>query len=610
MSASPDPDFEGLVQDMRDRRGFDFTGYKRSSLERRIRKRMGDVGIDSFAEYRDYLEVHVDEFGILFDTILINVTKFFRDVDTWRYLQREVVSSLVEERADGGEIRVWSAGCSSGEEAYSLAIVFCEVLGEDGFRDRVKIYATDVDEGALHAARLGIYTPKKLDGVNDEWRGRYFEPSGNDFQFRTDLRRRVIFGRHDITQDAPISRLDLLACRNTLMYFNAEAQGHILSRFHFALREGGYLFLGKAEMLLSDGDRFVALSMPHRLFVRAPGPTYLPRDTVPLPHAHPIGDLAKGRQLREMVLEGGPTAQIAIDLDGNLVMANNQARAMFAIHSRDIGRPLRDHEVSYRPIELRSLVEQALSERRPVRANGIERRFNADEAQYLDVQVSPVIGDDGMLIGTGITFTDVSAFIGLQREVRRVHGELETANEELQSTNEELETTNEELQSSNEELETTNEELQSTNEELETTNEELQSSNEELETMNEELRVRTAELDETNSFLGGVLTGLHVAVVVLDSRLDVRAWNPAAADLWGRSFNEVEGRPFFGLDLLAPISQLRDPVRACLDGSSDRTITEMAATDRRGHAVRCRVTVSPLGGREVGVVLLMDVLDR
>ncbi|CAM5661081.1 hypothetical protein SALBM135S_04057 [Streptomyces alboniger] len=526
---------EELLVFIREARGFDFTGYKRSTLGRRINKRMSDVGIDAYADYQDLLETSADEFSALFNTILINVTSFFRDPDAWSFLQREVVPDLLAELAPDQEIRVWSAGCSSGEEAYSLAIMFAEALGIEECLSRVKIYATDVDEEALREARSGLYPTKALESLSAELRDKYFEPNGAQLSFRPDLRRRVIFGRHDITRDAPISRLDLLICRNTLMYFNVEAQTQIVDRFHFALRQGGYLFLGKAEMLLNDTERFEVADMRQRVFRRRSGEAGLPYQPAPLKVRPSMGaelhSVARTRQLRDLVLDAGTTPWLAIDGDGTVAVINSQARVQFGLTAGDVGRPFQDLEISYRPVELRSLIDQANHERRTLRVNSVERRAG-EETQYLDILIQPLTGANGLHVATTISFTDVTVATQLKAEVKRVREDLETAYEELQSTNEELETTNEELQSSIEELETTNEELQSTNEELETTNEELQSGNEELETMNDEMRIRTEELDEARAFLEAVLTSIAAGVVVLDNRLRVKSWNRGAVDLW------------------------------------------------------------------------------
>jgi two-component system CheB/CheR fusion protein len=607
-----DPGLEDLLAFIRDSRGFDFTGYKRSSLARRIVKRMNEAGTTGYQDYRDRLESNTEEFGYLFNTVLINVTSFFRDIEAWSYLQREIMPALISDVDAAEEIRVWSAGCAGGEEAYSLAIAFAEALGVEECAKRVKIYGTDVDEEALRDARAGLYPAKALEPVPVELRDKYFEQNGSQFAFRPDLRRRVIFGRHDITRDAPISRLDLLLCRNTLMYFNAETQSHVVDRFHFALRENACLFLGKAEMLLSDADRFEVLSMRQRVFRRRPGTADARYPSAPIRIDIGAGadmrEMSRKRQLRDLALETAPFAVLGIDAEGMIVLLNNQMRTLFGLMSRDLGRAFRDLEISYRPIELRSLIEQAYAEHRVVRVSGVERTVGADEVQYLDLHIQPLWGTDGMAAGAMVLFTDTTFTTRLQMEVKRSREELDTAYEELQSTNEELETTNEELQSSIEELETTNEELQSTNEELETTNEELQSGNEELETMNEEMRVRTTELDEARSFLEGVLSSVAAGVVVLDSGLLVRSWSKGAEELWGLRSHEVRNQGFFNLDFGLPTAQLRDVVQQCLGSARQTGPVQVGAINRIGRTITCLVTCSPLDGKGDGdgVVLLME----
>jgi two-component system, chemotaxis family, CheB/CheR fusion protein len=607
-----DSALEALLIFIRDSRGFDFTGYKRSSLVRRIRKRVHEAGASDYVDYRDRLESNAEEFGYLFNTILINVTGFFRDSEAWTYLRRDVIPELIADAAPEEEIRVWSAGCASGEEAYSLAMMFAETMGVDECVKRVKIYGTDVDDEALRDARAGVYGQKSLESLPPELREKYFEQTGSQFAFRTDLRRRVIFGRHDITRDAPISRLDMLVCRNTLMYFNVETQAQVIDRFHFALREGGYLFLGKAEMLLSDSERFEVVSMRQRLFRRRPGlagPRYqtapVRLDLIGTPELRQVN---RKRQLRDLALETAPLGVLAVDTDGTVALINAEMRRLFGLGARDVGRPFYELEVSYRPVELRSLIERAYAEHRVVRVAAVERRLAPDETQYLDIQVQPLWANDGLSSGVMLTFADSSAVTRLQIAAKRSREDLDTAHEELQSTTEELETTNEELQSSIEELETTNEELQSTNEELETTNEELQSGNEELETMNEEMRIRTAELDEARTYLEGVLSSVAAGVVVLDSELMVRSWNKGAEELWGLRAEEVRMRPFFGLVFGLPTGEIRGIVQQCLDSGKRTGPTQLVAVNRIGRTITCTVTCSPLksDGEGEGAVLLME----
>ncbi|MGW6023620.1 CheR family methyltransferase [Streptomyces sp. NPDC055099] len=610
-SETVDQSLEDLLSFIRDARGFDFTGYKRSTLGRRIRKRMSDVGVQSYEDYRDLLETDTVEFRALFNTILINVTSVFRDPDAWDLVQREVLPQLLTDAEPEGEIRVWSAGCSSGEEAYSLAIMFAEALGVEESLNRVKIYATDVDEEALREARAGRYPAKNLEALSAELRDKYFERHDTHYVFRPDLRRRVIFGRHDITRDAPISRLDLLVCRNTLMYFNVEAQTQIIDRFHFALREGGYLFLGKAEMLLSDSDRFEAINIRQRVFRRQPGNTIPPYPSVPLKMRPSVGTeaqaLTRNRHLRDLILDASQGASVALDQDGLVVMINNEARAQFGLSVHDVGRPFQDLEISYRPTELRSLIDQSNYERRPLRVNAAERRVG-NEVQYFDIVVQPISSSHGVPVATNVMFTDVTVATQLKAEVKRVREDLETAYEELQSTNEELETTNEELQSSIEELETTNEELQSTNEELETTNEELQSGNEELETMNDELRLRSTDLDEARAFLEGVVSSIAAGVVVLSADMRTRSWNRGAVELWGLRADEVLGKNFFALDFGLPTDKLRELIPECVASGTRSGPVVIPAVNRIGRHIDCSVICSPFDAHSGGVVLLMEDL--
>jgi two-component system CheB/CheR fusion protein len=574
-----DAGLEELLEFLRDARGFDFTGYKRSTLGRRIRKRMTDAGMDGFAEYRDLLETDADEFRTLFNTILINVTSVFRDPEAWDLLRREVVPQVIAEAAPEDEIRVWSAGCSSGEEAFSLATVFAEALGIEEFQRRVKIYATDVDEEALREARSGLYTSKALELLPPDLRESYFEPSGARYLFRADLRRRVIFGRHDITRDAPISRLDLLVCRNTLMYFNVEAQAQIIDRFHFALREGGFLFLGKAEMLLNDGERFESISIRQRVFRRRPGTTGLPHSAaaVKVRAATNLEAKTATRHLHDLILDAYPSAAIALNAEGTVVLVNNQARFRFGLTTSDLGRPFQDLEISYRPTELRSLIDQATHERRVLRVNGAERHM-ADEVQYFDILIQPIPGGPGVPVATCVTFTDVTLATRLKAEVRRVREDLETAYEELQSTNEELETTNEELQS----------------------------GHEELETMNDEMRIRTTHLDEARAFLEGVVGSIAAGVVVLSADLQVKSWNRGAVELWGLRAEEVLDGHFFALDFGLPTSRLREVIQQCIKSGRREGPVSIPSVNRIGRSIDCAVTCSPFDGHKGGVVLLME----
>ncbi len=610
MTSQGDNDFEHLLEYLRRSRGFDFTGYKRTSLIRRINKRMRAVGAAGYGEYVDYLEVHPDEFARLFDAILINVTAFFRDPSAWEAIANHVVPRILGNKRSGDPIRIWSAGCASGEEAYTLAMIFAEALGVDPFRDRVKIYATDVDEDALARARHAAYGPREVANVPPDLLTRYFEEVNGRHVFHKDLRRSVIFGRHDLIQDAPISRIDLLSCRNTLMYLNTETQARILERFHFALHERGFLFVGKAETLLTYNNTFIPVDLKRRIFTKAARGNLRDRLLVMARtgSAEAANHLGGHVRIRERAFDTSPVAQIVVDFGGALTLANDRARALFSIAPTDLGRPLQDLQISYRPAELRSCIDRAYTDRRDIVLKDVEWSTGMADASYFDVHIVPLMDAGGSLLGTSVTFLDTTATRRIADEHERSTRELETAYEELGTTNEELETTNEELQSTVEELETTSEELQSTNEELETMNEELQATNEELETVNDELRQRSDEVKRANTFLESILGSLRGGVVVVDPDYLILVWNQKAENLWGLRSGEVRGRNLLSLDIGLPVTRLKPCLRTCLSGVVPYQDITLDAINRRGKAITCRVTCTPMrdGNSINGVILLMD----
>ena len=607
---APEP-LEVLIGHLKRVRGTDFASYKPASLRRRIDKRLSEVGVDDLQAYVDYLEVHPDEFNLLFDTILINVTSFFRDPEAWTYMAEKILPTIAPTAAQGDELRLWSIGCASGEEAYTLAMLLCEELGEDAFKQSVKLFATDLDDDALDRARQGRYDERAIEPVPTELRDRYFEHSPNGWLFRGDLRRNLIFGRHDLTRDAPIRRVGLITCRNTLMYFDSEAQRTILARLHYALQDPGFIMLGRAESLFAHHDLFKVVSAEHRVFAKIPavnaraGLLRMARLGSEEVHAEVNALLA----LSELAMDAAPAALLLIDAEGALVSANVRARAMFGLTPADIGRPFRDLEVSYRPVELRSLIDQARQSGKAIKAPFAQRGRPDGSAQHLEIEVAP-LGDRGAR-AVCIVFADVTEHHEIQEDLLRSKHDLQTAYEELQSTNEELETTNEELQSSVEELETINEELQSTNEELETVNEELQSTNEELQTVNEELRVRTADLNRANALLEAILSSLESAVVVVDRDVLVVEWNAHAEDMWGVRSEEARDADLFTLDINLPVEELRAPIQAALMGTMSQPL-ELDTVNRKGQPLRCRIVVGPLstpGDQIVGAILAMTGID-
>lgn len=267
---SEELNFETLLNYLREKHHFDFTNYKPNSLMRRISYRMQQLSFKNFSEYNDYLEADSEEFVHLFNAIENNFTNFFRDINDWHYLSNQIIPQIIASKSSEEPIRAWSAGCSSGQETYTLAMVLAQVLGLEQFRQRVRIYGTDIDQEALNQARQGTYRSNEVTNVPDCLLNKYFERADDRYVFRRDLRRNIFFRRRNMIEDPPLSQIDLLVCRNTLIYFNLEAQTKVLVRFHFSLKHSGFLFLGKSEMA-PNPNLFTSVNLQHRIFAKVPG---------------------------------------------------------------------------------------------------------------------------------------------------------------------------------------------------------------------------------------------------------------------------------------------------------------------------------------------------
>jgi len=611
--ADPDPEFEALLGYIQESRGVDFRGYKRTSLRRRITLRMEALGAADFPTYRSRLEAQPSEFEDLLNTVLINVTSFFRDTEAWQVLKDRVVPAIVAAAQDDRAIRVWSVGCASGEEPYSIAMLFAEEMGLADFGRRVKIYATDLDEEALKIARLATYSPREVEGVPPDLLEKYFERTNNHYVFERELRKGVIFGRHNVVHDAPISRIDLLTCRNLLIYLEAETQSVVLPRLHYALNRDGYLFLGKAETQLARSALFRAVEMKHRIFAK-----------VPQEWRRPLGRFATGRlsrddvpppdlRLLESVVNEAGNALLVVDDAGAVALANAPARHLLGVSEIDVGRPFQDLPISYRPIELRGPIEEVFRQRIGARLEDQEYRLNQSEVLRLTIDLRPLFGPEGAVAAVLLVFTDQTRLHTLHRELEAAQENLEHSIEELQSANEELETTNEELQSTNEELETTNEELQSTNEELETLNEEARSSNEEMEAVNEELRVQAEQAAVYRIYLESALRAMNGGIVVLDKNHAIRSWNRWSENTWGVRAEEAVGTSFDTLEIGLPTEMLRESLAAVQAGREEQAERLLEGVDRRGRRILCRIRISTLmddDGNTHGLVLIFqDVTD-
>ncbi len=556
-----------ICQQLKLATGHEFRQYKEPTLYRRVARRMQVRSIKTIAEYADLLREDKDEAYQLFRELLISVTDFFRDPDAFASLE-SAVDAMLRDKQGGDTLRVWVAGCATGEEAYSLAILLADKTQSLNKPLRINIFATDIDENALAVARRATYPDSIAAQVPERYLSRYFRKVGNEYQVGEEIRETCIFSVQSLIKDPPFSRLDLLSCRNVLIYLKPELQERLIPIFHYALRPGAVLLLGPSESLTGHDALFEPVDKKWRLFRRKPEsdsgrprvplmgsegeaagnwgarqakPTPRNRDdVVAMAHAALVDKLCPAFAVvganRELVYSGGPIADY-------LRMQSGTATLEFVNLVREELR-----------MDFRSLWHRVTTDRRMVvrervkyQENGQTRHVRligqplgndrSGEPHYLiafhDLGEPPAVGEAGEAGAAGGPHG---------AETEALEAELRLTKEYLQTTTEELESSNEELQSANEELMSMNEELQSSNEELETSKEELQSTNEELETVNAELSIKLEELGRSNSDLSNLLASTDIATLFLDADARVRRFTPVAR----RIFNLIEtdvGRP-------------------------------------------------------------------
>jgi two-component system CheB/CheR fusion protein len=539
------PEVGAILDRIRTVSGIDFSHYKPATIRRRLARQIALTGHRDIAEYLAFLEREPTEFGHLITNFLIKVTQFFRDSELFRALGETIIPALIDEaRARGGrELRVWSAGCATGEEAYSLAILIAEALRDDPQPPNVRIFATDIDEAAISFARRGIYPRESIETIEPALVERYFTVTDHGWEVGKDIRAMTVFGQHDLGQRAPFPRIDLALCRNVLIYFSKDLQARTLQIFAFSLRNGGYLALGKAETTNPLAEFFAVVDPSLRIFRR-----YGERVTIPAPPAHKytVGTREVGRvrspfpafepavrdnrsTINEKLgafLTTSSIGVILVDRHYDIVSINASAREMLNIHGVAIGEDLVHLAPPSTSAQVRAMLDGALRNLEPT-AGGDELTVGpdgTDEPRFLALSCYPEIGERREVTGAVILAVDVTDVSRARREAEVVIAEqrreiealrrseaharerqrnLLDANKELASVNSGLRAQNdalvidaEEAEAATEEIETLNEEMQATNEELETLNEEFQATIEELNTTNDEHAARGRDLQE------------------------------------------------------------------------------------------------------------------
>ncbi len=553
---------------VRSQLGHDFSGYKPKTFLRRIQRRMLVLQLDTLQAYVEHLRQDPAEVSTLFRNLLINVTSFFRDADAFQMLADTVIPKLFEGRGADETVRVWSPGCSTGEEVYSIAMLMREHMDTLRAVPRVQIFATDIDERSLSIARAGRYPDALLDSVSPERRRRFFLEDGGTNVLSKEVRDLCIFSPQSVIRDPPFSRIDLVSCRNLLIYFGPDVQNQVIPIFHYALRPGGYLFLGMAENVSQFKELFRPMDAKHRIFVRREGPSSrlnLPsamgalRASPPSerPKGGALGMLALRQLAGDQVLERHAPAHVVINRDGDVVFYSARTGKYLEAPA---GAPSRQLVTLVRKglrLDLRPMLREVMQSGQAVVREGLTVETDEGHFQTVAITVEPVAeqrdGEPLFLVlfdDQGPLLEDAEAVLHqgdkADEESAHLERELRETRERLQALIEEYETALEELKSSNEELLSVNEELQSSNEELQASKEELQSVNEELQTVNGELTSKIEALDQANSDLHNLFEITQVATVFLDRDLVIRSFTPAMT----RIFNILPG------DLGRPITDL------------------------------------------------------
>ncbi len=558
-----------ILMQLRAGTGNDFSLYKKSTISRRIERRMAQHDIGDYDTYARYLKEHAAELQTLFKELLINVTSFFRDPEAFVTLKQDILAPLLADKPEGYVFRAWVAGCASGEEAYSLAILLREYLDEAWetrhHEFKVQIYATDLDEDAIALARAGHYPPNIAADVSPERLRRYFLKEDEGYRVKKEIREMVVFAVQNVIKDPPFTKLDLLCCRNLMIYLEPELQNRLLPTFHYALKPGGVLFLSPSESIGGHPDLFTALSRKWKLY-RAVHSIASTRSVMASSLSwsaegggKPAEEVVKKSRetnfaelTRRVLLQSFAPASVVTDLKGNILYVHGETGKYLRPAPGEASLNLIDMAREGLQLELRTALHGA--EAKPILNREVLVRTDGD-VQPVSLSVRPLpdpeAGAGLMLVsfqdlprapGKAATGKGGKPAAGAARRIEELERELAYNKENLQATIEEQQASNEELKSTNEELQSTNEELQSTNEELETSKEELQSVNEELITVNSELQAKIEQLAGMQNDMKNLLDNIHVGTVFLDPYLHIRRYTRDAAAIYRLVATDV-GRP-------------------------------------------------------------------
>ena len=584
----------GILELLQSRTGADFTQYKKSTIVRRIRRRMVLHKSRELRDYATYLADHPEEITALYEDILIHVTSFFRDAPAFEVLKKKVFPRILKARQPGTPIRIWAPGCATGEEVYSLAMCLLESLKEAAESVPIQLFGTDVNEASLERARSGIYTQNQVKDVSPRRLKQFFTRLDRGYQIKKPIREKCIFAKQDVFQDPPFSRLGLISCRNLLIYLGPELQKRVISIFHYALKPNGLLLLGGAENIAAYSELFAPVDRRYRIFARKPGAgrmalkrssaEYVARDFKNLALPPRIGEAQAIPPLAESILlaRHGPAA-VLVNSNLEILQFSGHTSAYLEPVSGPASLSVAKMAREGLAWEIRSAIQRSKKTGVPVRSGAVPIGTNGKTANVV-VEVVPLPAPNSGERNFWVVFEPGGTEKSSQPDAGPAKGsdsrpgrrgaqlrDLARLERELQQTRERMvdivrgqESTNEELQSANEEILSRNEELQSINEELETAKEELQSSNEELTTLNDELEHRYTELGQLNSDLTNLFGSLEIPILMLGKDLRIRRFSPAAEILFSLLPSDI-GRPVNDMGFSAAIPDLKQRSAAVID---------------------------------------------
>jgi two-component system CheB/CheR fusion protein len=619
-------DLEQIFRILADQVGHDFSEYKKSTVNRRIERRMGVLQLRELSAYVAHLKKDPDEVELLFQELLIGVTSFFRDAEAFEAFKKQA-AALAKELPRAHTIRVWVPGCASGEEAYSVAIVLTEVIEEQGRGLRLQVFATDIDKAAIEKARQGVYPTSIAEDVGEKRLSRFFNQNDSTFRIKQDIRESIVFAPQDMIKDPPFTKLDIISCRNLLIYLESGLQKKILPLFYYSLKPGGLLFLGGSESIGEFTDLLETADKKWKIYVRKDAGS----------HTHPVVEFPlreRGRdgQKKDAETKQGQSQKGVARLAEEALLSDwappsaiiNEKGDILYIHGRT-GKYLEPspgearfniHEMAREGLkaELPVLIQSVMGKREPMTRRRLSVKTNGDTVM-VDLTIKPLrqAGGPGLLM---VSFEEVppppsredgkegsgaeERIENPEERARELEAELSYTKESLQSTIEEIETSNEELKSTNEELQSTNEELQSTNEELETSKEEQQSLNEELNTVNAELQEKIDQLTQANNDMRNLMEGIEIPVIFLDNALRIKRYTSQARKIANLIDADV-GRPVSDITIKLEGVDLKEISATVLSDLAYRD-REAKTSDGRWYSVR----VTPyrtLENRIEGVVL-------